>query len=62
MNANYIKSFFAKDFFWLFIYLWPIKFFEIIIRYSLQEKIIRGKDQRLKKLSKSTSLSDPSGW
>ena len=61
VNANYIKRFFYQRFFRLSIYLCPIKLFEIIIRYSFHEKIIRGHDQRLKKLSKSTSPSEPSG-
>ena len=60
VNANYIKNFFYQIFLWLSIYLWPVKVFEIIIRYSFHEKIIRGHDQRLKKLSKSASPSDPS--
>ena len=59
VNANYIKSFSTQDFFWLSIYLWPIKFFEIIIGYSFHEKIIKAHDQRQKKLSKSTSPSGP---
>ena len=32
-----------------------MKFFEIIIRHSFHEKIIRWRDQRLKKLSTSPS-------
>ena len=61
VNANYVKMFIYQRFFWVSIYFWPIKLFEIIIRYSFHEKIIRGHDQRLKKLSKSTSPSEPSG-
>ena len=61
VNANYAKSFFYQRFFWLSIYLWPIKLFEIIIKYSFHENIIRGHDQRLKKLFKSTSPNEPSG-
>ena len=61
VNTNCIKSFFYQRSFRLSIYLWPIKFLEIIIRYSCHEKIIWVYDQRLKKLPETTSPSEPFG-